>query len=207
MCRILVISDIHGNLEDLLYLTGRSNRREYQFLKEEFDRVFLLGDYIGDNPTYCTVAQGDSVLEFIKDYLIDNEDNIILLGNHEQCEIEEEKKRHPQFKNLLKKLPEQQTVFINDRRIHLQHSIGNALPDVDVMIMSDEIEADIILFGHDHQSRILKYDKKILINPGSLWGNLGGYSHTYALLDLDANRVSIKSVKNSDLTLINSCDI
>jgi hypothetical protein len=73
MCRILVISDIHGNLEDLLYLTGRSNRREYQFLKEEFDRVFLLGDYIGDNPTYCTVAQGDSVLEFIKDYLIDNE--------------------------------------------------------------------------------------------------------------------------------------
>jgi hypothetical protein len=66
-------------------------------------------------------------------------------------------------------------IELDRKKITLTHDINK--------INSKTEEADLIIFGHTHNSEIRKQDDKLLINPGECGGWLTGKS-TVALVDL-----------------------
>lgn len=175
MSRILVLADIHGNLDDLLYLTGWSDENDglYSFfMQERFDTVLLLGDYIGDNPRYCSIAEGDAVCGFIERKLSKLEGIIVIKGNHEQAEIDSEVRLHQSYTAFLTELPATKFYEYHELKLFCRHGFGKHMSDTEVYKMAEKdpgvCKAAIICFGHDHKARIFTDGKRVFLNPGSL---------------------------------------
>lgn len=60
-------------------------------------------------------------------------------------------------------------IIINDKRIFLTHGHKyNIRYDIDNLIYKgEELEADLILFGHTHVPLLFEEDNKLIMNPGS----------------------------------------
>jgi len=52
--------------------------------------------------------------------------------------------------------------------------------------------ADIVCFGHTHRTYLEKFDKLIVLNPGSLSTWRSNENPTYAIIDINEKMVSIK---------------
>jgi predicted phosphodiesterase len=196
MARILVISDIHGNAADLKFLLDH----------EKYDRVFLLGDYIGDLMGYCEVVDGNEVLDMVR-LLKESEDNIVLKGNHEAMSCAEQGKGHEKYLSMMKSLPQEVYTRVDGFSIYLTHDPTSLNPQY-------AFRANIILSGHFHTFGIRNDPAQIKVQVGTLmtqgrsselagllhgvsenssWadGNLG---RTYAIIDTQELFVQIRQI-------------
>lgn len=179
--KIGIITDVHNNviaLNSILRL----------FEEKECDEILCCGDIIGIGPFPEETVQRIKSLTNIK----------CVLGNHEKYLINGIKKPYPDgmdeneylhhdwehsllsddSKQYIKQLPYRLYLDRGNLKIAVVHySISednryiNFKPNPDITDckkMFSNIDADIILYGHDHRSSIVYGNDKIYINCGSL---------------------------------------
>jgi len=171
--KVLVVSDLHANSEAL--------RR----LPEEFDHVLCLGDLVdyGPDPEPC--------IEWVRERAA-----VTVRGNHDEAVARRvscgcspsfrphsEATRELMWRKLGQKdieffgsLPLKVDVVLGNVRFHLLHATPSdplhtylkpneaARWEAEV----EQIDADVVLVGHTHLPMVLRFGKKVLVNPGSV---------------------------------------
>jgi len=170
--KIVMISDLHGNLEALTALP------------EEYDELWVLGDLVNYGPDPA------EVVEFARARA-----GVIVRGNHDHAIGFGEDPRCPQpfremaeammhytnsvlsdsQKQFLRDLPLTAEREIEGMRFSLCHAIPSdplfayCLPDSDQWIKEvDRVNSDILLVGHTHRPFVRQIGTKKIVNPGSL---------------------------------------
>lgn len=97
-----------------------------------------------------------------------------------------------------KKLPEKELIKIGSHKIGVMHGYGPAerlLDTVSAAFKGDG--ADIIIFGHSHQSLNKKKDGILFLNPGSLTDTILSKYNSYGVLEIDekSQKVEAKIIK------------
>lgn len=59
----------------------------------------------------------------------------------------------------------------------------------DLIARARDLNVDIVLFGHTHIPKLFKVDDMLFINPGSLGIPPHGYKPTYAILEIEDDKV------------------
>lgn len=193
--KYLVLSDIHGNniaLEQVLS----------QVFAEQFQKILVLGDNIGDGP--CP----DKVLDILSE-----RDVLFIQGNREQLAMEhfdglpatqtalqwDFMRRSLAFlssekKAFIRSFPQQTTVEDAGLSLLMVHgspfSIRELLyPDKTARLSAclDAIAQNILLCGHNHQQYARILDDKLILNPGSVGLCQTGeaFRADYAILELN----------------------
>ncbi|MFW6211026.1 MAG: metallophosphoesterase family protein [bacterium] len=173
--KVLVLSDVHANLEALLAV-----------LQIEYDRLIFLGDFIdfGPNPAECI-------------RLIREHSDIALKGNHDHalaynmsCKSSEElrslsqliredftsKKVNKDQVKYLTSLSHSRATFFDNFHFFAAHSgandmysyINKDLPDDEFSASFNDIKENFIFTGHTHIPYIRKNKDITVINPGSV---------------------------------------
>ena len=171
--KVLVVSDIHANHEALLRVP------------DSVDRVLCLGDLVdyGPDPEPC--------IEWVR-----KRAEVIVRGNHDEavawrtscgCSPSfrplSEATRELMWRKLgradvdfLRTLPLEADVALGGVRFHLVHATPS--DPLHTYLRPDEIarweaeveriEADVVLVGHTHLPMVLRFGKKVVVNPGSV---------------------------------------
>jgi len=202
--KILILSDIHGNL---------------QALKEVFnnvldiDMIFFLGDYITDIP--CS----HEVIEFLKVKMAKYK-SYIIRGNREDYIIhyDETKDKNWSLENntanllftynsltkedldFIKNLKKEEEVNIYGYKILLTHKY------------IENNNYDIVLYGHTHLEEYKIIDNTRYLNPGSIGLPNGTNKMSYLILEIDEKNINaffyrmeynylkvVETIKNSKL--------
>lgn len=162
--KYLIISDIHGSYK-YLKLAFKA------FLDFKCDKIIILGDILYHGP------RNDLPIEYnpkecIK-LLNENVGLIEAIGGNCDAEVDQMvldfKIDRPHFTN------------INGIDVYITH--GHHLEEVPQ-------NAEIILYGHSHISKIINEDSKIFINPGSISIPKGDKINSFAIVD-DENNLKI----------------
>lgn len=172
MTKIVLISDIHSNLEAF-----ESVLKEIK--KAKIKNIFCLGDVIGyaANPNECIdLIRKNKIKSIIgnHDYEAINLQNIewfnpiardAILWTHKQLTDANKK--------FLKNLPtylEFENVFLvhGSPREHLYEYIFPDIDEFDLREFFAIAKKDIIVVGHSHIQFIKKFQNKLIINPGSV---------------------------------------
>ena len=176
--RILIISDIHGNLEAMKEILN----------KEKFDKVWFLGDFADYGP------QPDAVLDELRSLNPD----IWIMGNHDyanafdvDCKCGEKthalsvytrenitkKKLSKEDITFLRNIPLKKEEIINNKSYYFVHGcpsdplygyMFDFMPECLRNELGGEIKVDYLLFGHTHIPVIGEYENLIYLNPGSV---------------------------------------
>jgi putative phosphoesterase len=171
--RILVVSDIHANHEAL--------RR----VPDQADRVICLGDLVdyGPEPKPC--------IDWVRERA-----NVVVRGNHDHAVATRESCRcSPSVRRLseatrelmwqllgeedvawLANLPLEADVNLGGVRFHIVHATPSdplyaylSAAETDRWQAElERIDADVILVGHTHMPAVLRFGKKLVVNPGSV---------------------------------------
>ena len=174
--RVLVVSDLHGNLEALRAVVAAEPR---------VDRVLCLGDLVDYGP------RPDEVATWVREHALatvrGNHDNAVAFG--EDCRsaplfrrlsVESRRKTTPMLsaENLtfLRSLPTRTSLVLDGVRLELLHAApGDPLFQYLPASHADAwreaargIDADLILVGHTHLPVILDLGDKRMVNPGSV---------------------------------------
>ncbi len=177
--KVLIISDIHGNIWAL----------EKILKTEEYDILICLGDLVDYGP------YPDEVVQMIKDKA-----NYTVMGNHDyslafetDCPgtTEEYKKLTLELRkyfnynlskesvSYLKSLPLQISVEIQGKKLHLVHSsVKDPLGDYvtfkqDIELIKDKMlpedkGTNFVLYGHTHLAGVMNINGIGIVNPGSV---------------------------------------
>ncbi len=174
--RVLVVSDLHGNVEALRAVVAAEPR---------VDRVLCLGDLVDYGP------RPDEIVTWVREHALatvrGNHDNAVAFG--EDCRsaplfrrlsVESRRKTVPMLsaENLafLRALPTRTPLVLDGIRLELLHAApGDPLFQYLPATRLDEwreaargIEADLILVGHTHLPVCVELDGKRMVNPGSV---------------------------------------
>lgn len=190
--KVLVFSDLHGNLDALLAL---------QAVESKPDVVLFLGDIVGYGP------EPQACLAWVRrnaDYAV--------RGNHDEAVFRDISARCPSELEVwsdadraytrrmlgegdvgfLGSLPLEQGVTLAGTRFHLTHAApsGNLYKPLDLIVTKEQdlveeiadLDADIVFLGHTHVPAVRRVGRTILVNPGSLGQPRHGTpSPTYAV--------------------------
>ncbi|MGB8770683.1 MAG: metallophosphoesterase family protein [Candidatus Korobacteraceae bacterium] len=170
--KIVVISDIHANLEALMALP------------EWGDELWVLGDLVDYGPNPRQVVT-----------LLRSRAEIVMRGNHDQAVgFEEDPRCTPRYRKMaietrdftirsmngdltryLQQLPLHRTVERDGRKFCLCHAIpsdplyGYCPENSDRWAQEiEEVDADYLLVGHTHTPFIRQVGPTTVVNPGSL---------------------------------------
>jgi len=170
--KIVIISDVHGNLEALTSLP------------EEFDELWVLGDLVNYGPDPIGVvefvqARADAVVRGNHDHAIGfNEDPRCSKPFREMADAMKEYTRSvlsQAHKNFLRELPLRADREVDGVRATLCHAIPSdplfayCLPDSDRWETElEQASADVLLVGHTHIPFVREFGRRIVVNPGSL---------------------------------------
>lgn len=84
-------------------------------------------------------------------------------------------------------MPEEKWIDIQGIRFFLTHGhlyqVGHGLTNLSYR--ASEENAQIICYGHTHRAGVIKINKQIFINPGSIYSSRDRRERTYALLTLE----------------------
>jgi protein phosphatase len=176
--KILIISDIHGNLEAI------------QSLSEDFNELWVLGDLVNYGP------DPDEVVDFIR-----SKASVLVRGNHDhaigfnddpQCskpfrDMADAMKQYTRSvlsqaqKQFLRELPLKADLDIGGLRVALCHAVPSdpmyayCLPDSDRWQRElEEAQSDVLFVGHTHIPFIRQIGRRMIVNPGSLGQPKGG---------------------------------
>jgi predicted phosphodiesterase len=170
--RIVIISDIHGNLEAL---SG---------LPENFDEIWVLGDLVnyGPNP--------GEVIDFVKANA-----SLVIRGNHDHAiGFNENPRCSAPFREMAQAmqeytssiLSESQKHFLRDLPLRADRELGGMKISMSHAVPSDPLftycppdsprweselefaQADILLVGHTHLAFDRQFGERRVVNPGSL---------------------------------------
>ncbi len=171
--KVIVISDIHANLESLACLPS------------DYDYLLCAGDLVdyGPNPK--------EVLDFVR-----SRAQVVVRGNHDQavgyrvdCGCGYAMKELSMVTrelswqtldtddiNYLKKLPLEQELALGDHTFYLTHAVpgdlyrylGAKISDDGLAEILSGITAQVVIWGHTHKPWIRKLKDRLIINPGSL---------------------------------------
>ena len=91
---------------------------------------------------------------------------------------------------IRKKLPSKNVININSTKIGFTHPViggSSNLTEKRVLTEFKDVNLDVIIYGHTHESKIEKRAEKVIINPGKgyLEENTFGPHPTYVILTLD----------------------
>ncbi|MGL5049002.1 MAG: metallophosphoesterase family protein [Fusobacteriaceae bacterium] len=206
--KIAVISDIHSNIYSL-----KAVLKDIE--KNKIKQIYCTGDLVG----YHT--HPNEVIELIKKNkikcVLGNHDLKAIIGkkinlsNIDKNDIKKAIITNYTLENIsfestqfLKSLPKELVIRISGKKIKLVHGSPRAIDEyleenseVAVEIMKN-LESDILICGHTHKAYYKYYDKKILINAGSIGKPKKGFPQSeYIILDFTSNKVFI-SIQNVD---------
>lgn len=174
--RVLVVSDIHGNIEAL---------RAVAAAEPDVDRVLCLGDLVDYGP------HPDAAVAWVRARasatVRGNHDHAVALGvdcgsdpTFRRLSVETRLKTAPMLDAdalaFLRGLPARRTVAVDGRRFELLHAaprdpLFQYLPGTRVAEWKEaaaDIDAELILVGHTHLAGIVDLGGKRLVNPGSV---------------------------------------
>jgi len=194
--KIVIISDLHGNLEAL------------SALPEEYDELWVLGDLVNYGPDPA------EVVEFVRARA-----SVMVRGNHDHAiGFGEDPRCSPPFREMAEVmmqytnsvLSDSQKQFLRDLpltaerdlegvRVSLCHAAPSdplfvyCLPGSDRRIREIElVNSNILLVGHTHLPFIRQIGTKKIVNPGSLGQpKTGRPSACYAVWD--EGRIELRS--------------
>jgi putative phosphoesterase len=172
--RILIISDVHANIEAL------------QALKEPYDYLLCLGDLVDYGPS---PREALAFLQERASYGVrGNHDTAV--GYHVDCQCVQPYRElsittrdymwqvlDEDHLSYLRRLPVNLTQVLGGARFYLCHAapsnnLYRYLPyDSPDTVWQDEaarVQADFILIGHTHQQFVKQVGQKTFMNPGSL---------------------------------------
>ncbi len=174
--RVLVLSDIHGNIEALRAVGSAEDR---------VDHVLCLGDIVDYGPS------PEETVSWVREHALvtvrGNHDNAVAFG--EDCRsaklfrrlsVESRKKTLPLLSSeslaFLRSLPVRRSLVLEGVRLELLHAapadpLFQYLPPSRV----DEwrtaiatVDAGLVLVGHTHLPAVLELGEKRVVNPGSV---------------------------------------
>jgi len=190
--KILIISDIHGNLPALLSVLENV---------QGYDKIFCLGDLAGYfpqvNEVVCSMVSWNNL--------------ICIKGNHDQAFLEpgfstgsrtadrlidtQREIALPSTIHFLASLPSILKLEINGESYTLIHgSPSNPLSGRDPFHQNPALDQGVYLSGHTHIPFYHRdpAGKKIFINPGSCgFPRDGDYRPSYALLETETGQVHL----------------
>ncbi len=197
MSKILIISDLHGNLEALK-----------SALDEKYDAIVCAGDFVDYGPD----PQG--VIDLSKDFFK------VVMGNHDSAnafnidchcsqkfhelsvETRSYFKKYIRNLDFLRNLKMEERFEIDGLKFILVHAslvdplydyIFENISDDDLKKKFKNTEADVVIFGHSHHKFLRKVDKTIYINPGSVGQPRDGdWRSSLATLDTENLKVEFK---------------
>ena len=214
MSRILILSDIHANIEAL--------RTVIDYVKD-YDKILFLGDAVdyGPNP--------DEVIDFLKEnkalWVRGNHDTAVAFGVDCRCgekthdlsvytrENISNKLITPNNKELLRKLSEKLILEIDGNKIYMVHATPtNPLYAYLYPWYTDDqfLEAlhepglssrkipnvNIFLLGHTHFQFMKKINNFLVVNPGSVGQPRDGDARAaFAILDTNTQNFEFHRVK------------
>ena len=170
--KIVIVSDIHGNYDAL------------SALPESYDELWVLGDLVNYGPQPGEVV--DSVKKKATIVVRGNHDQSIGYGDDPRCSpafrgMAESTRQFssaivdPSQKEYLRALPERLEVKRSHIRFYLCHATPSdplyeyrSAESAKWLDDCTKLSADVILVGHTHKPFIRSFDRKVLVNPGSL---------------------------------------
>lgn len=203
--KIGIITDIHNNIYALnAVLDG--------FSKIGIEKIICCGDIIGigskPDETVKKLIEIQDILECVRG----NHDNYLISGmpsrvpNSEMmsyAEIEQHKWEHSKLsdesKNFIKSLPFTKLLSVGDKKIYIAHYSMNSensynygsykpVPTVDdLTVMFSNIDADVIVYGHNHRPSVINNENKWFINCGSLGCPMGENIARAGILNIDGD--------------------
>lgn len=198
--KIALISDIHSNIEAL-----KSVLQDISERKIESKDIYCLGDLVGYGP------RPNEVIELIKEHNIEtilgNYDEAVAFylptcGCNIESDIDKIRSKnslswsaqHTSDKNkeFLREMEEQISLEIEGYKILLTHaspySINDYIYESEIEKqeeIAEELDEDIVIFGHTHYPYYKKIKDKIFINVGSVGRPKDGDSRAcYCILEL-----------------------
>ena len=200
MKKIFIFNDAHGNAESIKAILPK--------IKETNpDYIFSSGDLIGIGPSHNEVL--DLVSKLPNFYSVKGNHEAYYLDGYKNPSAALEEKHHEwirqtmdkKYDPFLKELPYIRYFDIENLKVALMHyprlnnrfiTIENEKTYEKFENLFSEIEADIIIFGHDHYGSIV-YGKKNFINIGTLGcTNLNIGFAKAALLTIDGNTFKLE---------------
>jgi putative phosphoesterase len=192
MSKILVISDVHGNLPALELLLKEE--------KNNFDQILSLGDVVNYGPWSNECVQ-----------LLNQLPNInCLMGNHEEYFIEgaysnpgkvselffKETYKYFTEQSFIKEYQNHQTI----NNIYFTHTISDKYIFKDTILKVNQEYC----IGHSHQQYINELNSFRIINPGSVGQNRAFINIiSYAFYDTLKNVFNFKEIKYNVDVVIN----
>lgn len=181
--KVVFISDIHGNIEAL-----KSVLHDIQARNIDMKKVYCLGDLVG----YGT--RPDEVINLLKEMgivsILGNYDEAVgfylpTCGCNIKNDSDKEKTKNAlswtveqtsnENKEYLREFEEQLTLKIFEKKILLTHaspiSITDYVFEADTEKqeeIAEDLEEDIIVFGHTHLPYVKEINGKLFINAGSV---------------------------------------
>ena len=170
--KIVIISDIHGNLDALTALS------------ESYDELWVLGDLVNYGP------QPKEVVDFVQ-----RNAAAVVRGNHDQClGFGDDPRCSARFREMaeatrafssaqlsleqklyLSSLPLQTTVIRSQTRFFLCHATPSdplyeyRLADSNKWVDDcQKLAADVVAVGHTHIPFVRSFNGQVLVNPGSI---------------------------------------
>ncbi|HOP32409.1 MAG TPA: YfcE family phosphodiesterase [Candidatus Hydrothermia bacterium] len=209
--RVLVISDIHGNIVTM----------EKLLKQEQYDLMICLGDIVDYGPFPNEVVQ-----------MVRENADFCVLGNHDfslafgtECPGTTDEFREITYNlrdffdyeltlenaNYIRNLPYTMELNLLSVEILMVHSSpkspldGYVTLDQDVNIIKEQMiqerHFDKILYGHTHKSGYITIENTVILNPGSLGFPRGDRHPTYGIFE-DGN-FEIKTLEYNAKKLIN----
>lgn len=180
--KIGVVTDIHNNLAALMAILE-------VFEERQCEKIICGGDIIGIGPYPEETVTVMRNLTNLAGCVRGNHENFLLVGMPsvfpndkmmEKSEYEHHKWEHAKLSELsrefLSKLPYEQYIDLDGKRIYVAHYSMDAAHQYinytpnptasDLEKMFSEIEADVIIYGHDHAANVVK-GNRWYINCGS----------------------------------------
>ena len=214
--RILVFSDVHGNIYALQELVKRMELIE-------FDKIVFCGDVFG-----YYYNQRD-VFDMLKSM-----DNLIWIkGNHDDFFVKVfrgvmplekciEKYGHSyeiamsQFNledvEFFDSLPSKYVIDNDGCRVGIFHGTpsdslnGRLYPDNSVLSPDEYTDYDIVILGHTHCRMVRHVGETLVINSGSIGQPRDGAGFGYALIDTNTKKVEFYNVNFDRKELYNQID-
>jgi putative phosphoesterase len=191
--RIGVFSDVHGHLAQL--------HQTLLILRQlEVDQLLCVGDLVdkgSDSDAVITLMQEQSIL--------------CVQGNHDakarfgwlnnQAPLRDESLAY------LRKLPEALLFEWAGVSVYVTHSnpwldtsvyIYPTRPKALFKLVADSVAAQVIVLGHTHQPMRVEIDGKVIVNPGSVYGNRDLDARTCGVLSLPDRRFDIYDIDSGN---------
>jgi putative phosphoesterase len=190
--RVLLISDVHANWEALLSL---------QRAEPEPDAVLFAGDAVGygPDPLNCTRWLHAHATLAVRG----NHDQALAAGEFVGLPAELAAAAHETLSHARKILPQHDrthlgrwptsaSIALGGARFYLVHGtpidpLGGSLnsatcAEAELRALFDAISADVVVVGHTHLPAIRQFDRRLIVNPGSLGQpRYGAPDATYAV--------------------------